>query len=307
MSDRVRLTATVPEEAGGTRVDRFLADSLALFARSQIPHRAVVVTIAGEEVRLSRRLRAGERLEIEYREPEPPRIHPEPVPLNILYEDDDVIVLDKPAGMVVHPAAGNWSGTLAQGLMYHVASLAERFGEATRPGIVHRLDKETSGVIIAAKHPDALARLAAQFKERRAQKRYLAVVKGHPPKSRGTIESRIARDPSNRKRFTMSEREGKEAVTRYRVLRRFGDYAFVSLRPETGRTHQLRVHLAGIGCPILGDPVYARPDRRLPETGLLLHAYQLSITLPSEDAPRTFTAPLPDRFRDALRAASGRP
>lgn len=307
MSEPVRLSAVVPDEARGLRLDRFLAETLALFPRSQIPHRAVVVRIDGTEARLSRRVQPGDRLDIEYREPEPSRVDAEPVPLSILFEDDDTVVIDKPAGMVVHPAAGNWSGTLAQGLMYHVESLAERFGEATRPGIVHRLDKETSGVIIAAKHPEALAHLAAQFKRRRAKKRYLAIVKGRPPKSRGTIASLITRDPANRKRFTMSERVGKEAVTDYRVLRHFGNYSFVSLRPKTGRTHQLRVHLAGIGCPILGDPLYARPDPRVPDTGLLLHAYQLTITLPSESSPRTFTAPLPERFRLALRAVSDRP
>ncbi|MFP4114500.1 MAG: RluA family pseudouridine synthase [Spirochaetota bacterium] len=301
---RTKLRVIVPEEAAGMRLDRYLAEELSLFPRSQIAHRAVTVKTAANEQKLSRRIRAGEELEIEYAEPEAAAILPENVPLNVMFENDDVVVVNKPAGMVVHPAAGNWSGTLVQGLMYHVQSLTERFGDRARPGIVHRLDKDTSGVIVAAKHPEALAALAVQFKKHTTEKHYLAVVKGRLPRSTGTISTRIARDPRNRKRFAVSETGGKEAVTHYRVLKHYDEYSFVSLRPKTGRTHQLRVHMAYVGCPILGDSVYARGDRRFPGASLMLHAYQLTIRLPHEREPRTFTARLPERFREVLRSVA---
>jgi 23S rRNA pseudouridine1911/1915/1917 synthase len=286
------------------RVDRFLAEELELFARSQIAHRDVVVRVATMPIKLSRRLQAGERLEIEYSEPVAASIEPEEIALDIIFENADVVVIDKPAGMVVHPGAGNWTGTLVQGLMYHIRSLSERFADHARPGIVHRLDKDTSGVIIAAKHPDALAELAAQFKAHTTEKHYLAVVKGQLRRSVGTVSTGIGRDPKNRKRFTAVEQGGKPAVTDYRVLRHYDGYSFVSLRPKTGRTHQLRVHMAHLGCPIVGDPVYSRTDRRFPDVTLALHAYQLTIRLPGEHDPRTFTARLPQRFRYLLRAVS---
>ncbi|MFW6313680.1 MAG: RluA family pseudouridine synthase, partial [Spirochaetota bacterium] len=218
----------------------------------------------------------------------------------------DVVVVNKPAGMVVHPAAGNWTGTLAQGLMHHVRSLQERFDDPSRPGIVHRLDKDTSGVMIAAKHPEALALLSHQFRSHTTEKAYLALLRGQLPHSTGSVHTGIARDPHNRKRFTVVRQGGKEAVTNYRILRHHRGYTFVLLQPETGRTHQLRVHMAHLGCPIAGDPIYSRRDPRFPELGLLLHAYQLTITLPGEEAPRTFTARLPGSFREALRFVSDR-
>ncbi len=306
MSSRREARAIVDPDASGMRVDRYLAERLELFPRSQIAHRDVVVRVDGEDVKPSRRLREGEVVEISYSEPEPAAIVAEPIDLDIIFENDDVVVINKPAGMVVHPAAGNWTGTLAQGLMHHVRDLPDRFGDHARPGIVHRLDKDTSGVLIAAKHPAALAHLAAQFKKRSTTKVYLAIVKGRPPRSIGSITSPIARDPRNRKRFTVSE-TGKSARTQYRVLRHFSDYCLMSLEPHTGRTHQLRVHMAAVGCPIVGDPVYSRPDRRLPGARCALHAFRLTITLPGESTPRRFTARLPDDFRDVLKAVSGLP
>ncbi len=286
------------------RVDRYLAECLELFPRSQIVHRDVVVRVAGAEVKLSRKLREGERVEVSYSNPEPAAVEAEPIDLDIIYENDDVVVVNKAAGMVVHPAAGNWTGTLAQGLMHHVQELSREFGDDARPGIVHRLDKDTSGVLIAAKHPAALAHLAAQFKKRSTTKVYLAIVKGRPPRSTGSISLPIARDPHHRKRFTVSD-TGKAAQTRYRVLRHFSGYSLMSLEPHTGRTHQLRVHLAAVGCPIVGDPVYSRPDRRLPEARCALHAFRLTITLPGESTPRRFTARLPDDFRNVLEIVRG--
>jgi 23S rRNA pseudouridine1911/1915/1917 synthase len=306
MGERRVVRIGVDPEAAGIRLDRYLAENLGLFPRSQIAHRDVVVRVDGQSVKLSRRVKPGETLEIGYSEPESSAIEPENIELDIIFENDDVVVVNKPAGMVVHPAAGNRTGTLAQGLMHHVIMLRERFNDAARPGIVHRLDKDTSGVIIAAKHPEALAWLSAQFQERTTEKTYLAVVRGGLPRSVGTVETRIGRDPHNRKRFAVVQSGGKRAVTHYRVLRRYPGYTFVRLRPETGRTHQLRVHMAHLGRPIVGDPVYARRDPAFPETGLLLHAYRLRIVLPGESQSRSFTARLPETFRTALQFVSGR-
>jgi 23S rRNA pseudouridine1911/1915/1917 synthase len=306
MSSLRETRSVAGPDASGMRVDRYLAEHLELFPRSQIAHRDVVVRVNGEVVKLSRKLREEDVVEITYSEPEPAAIEAEPIDLDIMYENDDVVVINKPPGMVVHPAAGNWTGTLAQGLMHHLRELPGRFDDHSRPGIVHRLDKDTSGVLIAAKHPAALAYLAAQFRKRSTKKVYLAIVKGRPPKSIGSISSPIGRDPRNRKRFTVSE-AGKSARTEYRVLRHYADYSLMSLEPHTGRTHQLRVHMAALGCPIIGDPIYARPDRRLPGARCALHAFRLTIVLPGEPAPRSFTARPPDDFRALRIAVSGLP
>jgi len=307
MTERNRLTSTIDETAEGMRADRYIAERLDLFPRSQIAHRDVTVRVNGNEVKLSYRVRSGETLEVDYAAAESASITPEDIELDIIFENDDVVVVNKPAGMVVHPAAGNWTGTLAQGLMHHVQSLQERFGDPARPGIVHRLDKDTSGVMIAAKHPEALALLSEQFKSHTTEKTYVAVLRGQLPHSTGSVRTEIARDPHNRKRFTVVRQGGKTAITNYRILRHYSGYTFVLLQPETGRTHQLRVHMAHLGCPIVGDPIYSRRDPRLPEFGLLLHAYRLAIRLPDEEAPRTFTARLPRSFREALRFVSDRP
>jgi 23S rRNA pseudouridine1911/1915/1917 synthase len=166
---------------------------------------------------------------------------------------------------------------------------------------VHRLDKETSGVLIVAKHPSAQEYLSEQFRSRSVKKTYVAVVKGVPPKRRGTVETLHGRDPHQRKRFTWKVGRGKEARTEYRVLATYGTYSFVALKPLTGRTHQLRVHMLSLGCPVLGDPVYARSDSRYPKATLMLHAYRLSIALPGTTTPRGFRAPVPSRFKDLLR------
>lgn len=288
------------------RIDRFLSETLELFPRSQIRARDVVVRVDAAAVKLSRRVREGEVVEVTWADPAVSAIEPEAIDLDILYENDDVVVINKPAGMVVHPAAGNRTGTLAQGLMHHVQSLGERFGSDARPGIVHRLDKDTSGVIIAAKHPAALAELAAQFKQRSTRKQYLAVVKGAPPSGAGTVDLPVGRDPKHRKRFAVVD-GGRSALTEYRILRRFSSYALVSLHPLTGRTHQLRVHMAALGCPVVGDPLYSRSDSRLRDVRLALHAVRLTIRLPDESAPRTFTARIPDDFRETLRRVSKLP
>jgi 23S rRNA pseudouridine1911/1915/1917 synthase len=273
---------------------------LRLDSRSQLKARKLRALVNGREVKPSRRLSQGDLLELAWEDAPAPVFLPEDLPLDILYEDENVIVVNKAAGMVTHPGAGNWSGTLANALLFRAKErgLGELPGQADkRPGIVHRLDKDTSGVIIAAWNQTALEFLAAQFRERQAHKRYVAITRGCPRATEGTLSTFLRRDSNNRKRFTVAP-TGKLAVTRWRVARNLGENSLVLLYPRTGRTHQLRVHLRYLGCPIVGDPLYGtRADKA---GGLMLHAQRLVITLPGHNEPSRFTAPLPERFREFL-------
>jgi 23S rRNA pseudouridine1911/1915/1917 synthase len=289
----------------GVRLDVFITERLGLFTRSQARSRVVSLAVNGAPARMGRKLKLGDVVALSYADPPASELSPEDLPLSILFENEDVIVIDKPQGLVVHPGSGNQSGTLVNAILFHAAHLAAGFPPGDpRPGIVHRLDKETSGVIIVAKNSKAHHFLAGQFQDRTARKRYIAVVHGRMPAEEGRIETRIARDPRDRKRFTCVLSGGRLAVTRYRVLRIFGagrdSYAYVLLLPRTGRTHQLRVHMRHLGAPILGDPLYGSRDPRFPEASLLLHARSLVIRLPGDARPRTFTAPVPSRFRSLL-------
>lgn len=308
MSDLHDAGGVVAGEHAGMRVDRYVAEVLALFSRSQLNRHDVTLTINDAPAKLSRALREGDRVHVTYRDLPEHTLEAEPIALDILYEDECVVVVNKPRGMVVHPAAGNWTGTLVQGLLHHVSELADEASRGSgRPGIVHRLDKDTSGVLVAAKNATCQEALARQFRKRTVEKLYLAVVRGAPGRSSGTVEASIARDPRNRKRFAVTSGGGRTAKTEYRVLKHFPGYAFVAVHPVTGRTHQIRVHMHHLGCPVLGDPVYGRKDRTFPEVGLMLHAYRLTFRLPATGERRSFVAPLPDRFRSALRALADLP
>ncbi|WP_455381446.1 RluA family pseudouridine synthase [Salinispira pacifica] len=298
-------TRSVEERFDGLRVDRFVSATGESPTRSQLHQRNPVYTVNGRTVKPSHRVRAGDVVSVQFDEAPPPAVSAEPVELDILYEDDSVLVINKPAGMVVHPAHGSRHGTLMQGLLYRIETLGAQFAGSVyrdRPGIVHRLDKDTSGVIVAAKNPASLEHLSAQFRTRSVVKRYFAVVKGIPEPRSGKIEGRIRRDPVHRKRFALSTTSGKPSRTRYRVIRDLDGYALVELRPTTGRTHQLRVHMRHIGHPILGDPIYGRTDSKHPGATLMLHAAELTIETP-DGVRRTFRAPLPERFRSFLAAA----
>ena len=296
-----RSEYTVGEEAaGGMRLDRYVAETLGLLTRSQLKVRFIGARVNGKQVKISRLLESGDRLELELKEPESSELEPQDLPLSVIYEDERVVVVDKEQGLVVHPGAGNRSGTLANALLFRRLSRSLT-AEGFRPGIVHRLDKDTSGVIIAAYDDEALAFLADQFKERTTRKTYVAIVMGNPPLDAGIVDKRIARDPRDRKRFACVETGGKAALTQYKVVERFDGYTLMLLRPRTGRTHQLRVHLRSLGCPILGDPIYGRDDDRFPAATLMLHALRLRLRLPGASSPSTFTAPLPQRFRSILR------
>lgn len=289
------ITVELPE-GEALRADKYISGR-GIMSRSQFEVRKLRIYMEGSEIRLSRKVRNGEFLHITWEEPEEPEYGPEEMDLDIIYEDERVVVLNKPQGMVVHPGNGNYTGTLVQGLLYYNKSLSHSFdGEVLRPGIVHRLDKDTSGLIITAKDTTALEELSLQFRERSTEKYYIALVKGRMPARRGDIETYITRDERNRKKFTVHKSRGKHALTRYEVMKAWDKYTLVRLKLETGRTHQLRVHLLSLGCPILGDPIYARKDNHFPDATLMLHSWKLKIRLPGDEDPREFEVPLPERF-----------
>jgi 23S rRNA pseudouridine1911/1915/1917 synthase len=301
----------------GLRIDRYIAEFLGLLSRSQIKARELKVIVNGKDVKISHPVKCGDLLELSWNEAEPLNIIPENIPLNIEYEDQRVVVINKPQGMVVHPGAGNRRGTLANALYYRRLERANPgYGgfsiAGLRPGIVHRLDKETSGIIIAAYDDEALAFLAGQFKSRKVKKTYIAITNGIPAEKKGRIETCIIRDPKDRKRFTAST-QGRPALSMYTVLKtwRAGPaqnqaYSLILLRPKTGRTHQLRVHLRYLGCPVLGDPLYGFTDPVFPQATLMLHSRSLSITLAGEENERTFKAPVPERFTEMIRQLGSR-
>lgn len=247
-------------------------------------------------------LQPGDRVQIVIPPTAPGELTPEEIPLDILFENSDVLVINKPAGMVVHPAAGHTSRTLAHAVLGHVADL-EGIGGEERPGIVHRLDKETSGVILVAKNDRAHRWLQEQFKQRKVKKTYIALVDGHPPTPQGRIEAPIARDPAHRKKMAVvPPGRGRDAVTEYRVIEHFREHDLIEAFPLTGRTHQIRLHLAFIGCPVAGDTVYGRRRASLPLQRHFLHAARLAICLPGEDRLCTFEAPLPADFEGVLES-----
>ena len=292
------------ESAKGFRLDVYITEKVGLCSRSQLKSRIEKIILNGKEAKLSRHVETGDELIIYYTDPPEINLKAENIKLNILYEDNNVVVIDKQQGMVVHPASGHYSGTLVNALLYHYNNLKVETGlvgsPTLRPGIVHRLDKDTSGVLIVAKNIRAQEFLAEQFRNREVQKTYLAVIKGAPSKLEGMVTALLIRDPFHRKRFRCSDIKGKEALTNYRVLKFAGRYSFIVLRPKTGRTHQLRVHMRHIGCPVLGDSLYARKDNNYPDISMMLHAYKLSVKLPGESNITTFRAPLPLRFKKLL-------
>ncbi len=298
------LRFTVEEQRwDGERLDRVLADYSGL-ARNRFKAQGAVLRCDGRSCKLSHRVRLGSRVEVRLPDPPPSELVPEAIGLQLLFENERVLVIDKPAGLVVHPGAGNRSGTLANALAHHLGAAASEFEVAGRPGIVHRLDKDTSGVLVAAKDPHALELLQRQFRERWVDKQYLALTSRQPQPSSGEIGGCITRDPVHRKRFIWTAEQGRPAHTRYRTIRSFGtgpDAVFlIGLSPSTGRTHQLRVHLKQLRAPIIGDEVYG--GRRCSE-GLMLHAFALRLVLPGESAPRSFRAPLPARMKALLTRA----
>lgn len=295
------LSIQVDASAGqGMRLDRYCAMKEKSITRSRLKMAAIKISINGKVSRLGKMVKSGDLIEIEWEDPVPDHIEAEQIPLDILFENDSVTVVNKPQGMVTHPAAGNWKGTLVNALLFHWGQ--HRQENNLRPGIVHRLDKDTSGVIITARTPEAESFLQAEFANRAAKKQYVAILQGTPKALTGDIKTRIVRDPGNRKRFACTDKQeaGKFAHTGYRVVRQYGPYTLVVFSLFTGRTHQLRVHSKYLGAPILGDPVYGKKDRVFTDATLMLHAYKLSIHLPGNPRRTLFCAPLPRRFRQIL-------
>ena len=281
----LRLTLHSQAADGGKRLDHYLQEQLARYSRTRLQDwiRGGRVLINGKAGKPSSVLRGGETIEVEPAELPPLRAEPEPIPLRVLYEDEDLVAVDKPAGMVVHAGAGCRSGTLVNALLHRFGSLSSIGGEV-RPGIVHRLDRYTSGVLLVARNDAAHRNLARQFASRTVEKVYLAVVHGHVKQDAGRIEKPIARDPARRIRMTARLGQGREAVSEYRVLRRTARFTLLEVRMGTGRTHQIRVHLASIGHPVVGDRLYGAPAKiggqPAPER-YLLHAQRIRFRQPS--------------------------
>ena len=295
MAMEAPLTCTAGRNAA--RLDRWLAEQWPQHSRArwQKALAAGLVQLNGGAARASDPVHAGDRVEAR---PPPPAEAPaqaaaEDIPLDILYEDDDLLCLNKPPGLVVHPAAGHWQGTLVNAILHHCGPVSCG-GHALRPGIVHRLDKDTSGCILVAKNDAAHAALARQFAERTARKTYLAVVRGRPRASAGAVHGAIARHPVHRQRMAVSRRPGARAAeTAWRVLLSAGNLSLLECRPKTGRTHQIRVHLKHLGHPVAGDRVYGG-GADFPRQ--LLHAWKIAVQHPATGQPLEFTAPVPPDF-----------
>lgn len=285
-----------PADAG-KRLDRFLREQLPQYSRSRLQDwiKEGRVRVDGGPERPAYRLRGRETIEVEPAELPPLQAVPEDIPLRILYEDPDVVAVDKPAGTVVHPGAGRRSGTLVNALLYHFGSLSQVGGEL-RPGIVHRLDRQTSGVLVVARNDVAHRHLAGQFAARQIEKVYLALVHGEMKQEHGRVEKPIARDAARRVRMSARLGQGRAAVTEYRVLRRFQGFTFLEVRIQTGRTHQIRVHLSSLGHPVVGDRLYGAPAKVEGRPRLdrhFLHAHRIRFVQPSTGDPVTVESPLP--------------
>ena len=308
-----KFSIQVIEEDQGRRLDQFLSGTNLNLSRSQAKNliEKHLIFLNQKPTKPSAHVKTGDMVSGSLPEPEPLSLKPEPLPLTILYEDPFLIVIDKPSGMVVHPAYGNPSGTLVNALLYHCKDLAGING-VLRPGIVHRLDKDTSGVMVVAKEDEAFHHLTKQFRNRTVEKVYLAIVYGKFHQNEGLIDSAIGRHPSERKRMSTRTRRGRAAITRWKKVEEFDSSTLLEIYPQTGRTHQIRVHLSSIGHPVLGDPLYGRKGRpgaihdpvlkegvkRLNRQAL--HARRLEFTHPRTGERVTFLSPIPEDMSEVL-------
>ncbi|HDR4419708.1 TPA: RluA family pseudouridine synthase [Bacillus cereus] len=297
MSEVVQVT--VAEEQKSERIDKFVAEINSEWSRSQVQQwiKDDVVTVNGKSVKVNYKVKENDEITVTIPDPEELDIQAEDMNLEIYYEDADVLVVNKPRGMVVHPAPGHTSGTLVNGLMHHCTDLSGING-VMRPGIVHRIDKDTSGLLMVAKNDMAHESLVNQLVAKTVTRRYKAIVHGVIPHDKGTIDAPIARDKKERQSMTVDE-NGKNAVTHFQVIERFKDFTLVECRLETGRTHQIRVHMKYIGYPLAGDPKYG-PKKTLDMNGQALHAGILGFDHPRTGEYIQFEAPIPEVFEDAL-------
>ena len=292
----ISLTA----DTSGIRLDKYLSEQTDLSrSRIQMLCEQEAVLVNGKPAKSSLKLREGDEISADVPDDEPLDVKAENIPLSILYEDSDIIVIDKPKGMVVHPAAGVHSGTLVNALLYHCSDLSGING-VLRPGIVHRIDKDTTGCIVACKNDQAHREIARQLETKTCHREYLALCDGVITHDEGVIDAPIGRDPKDRKKMTVIETNSKEARTFFTVKERFAAHTLVDCRLETGRTHQIRVHMKFIHHPVTGDPVYGSQCRLMDTQGQALHAYRLTLNHPRTGEEMTFEAPLPDYFEQLL-------
>lgn len=290
-------------EQKGRRLDRFLSSIAELnLSRSQVQKliEDEQVAVNKKSAKPSYKIKLDDRVKVVIPPPRELEVQPENIPLDIVYEDDDLIVVNKPKGMVVHPAPGNYSGTLVNALLYHCKSLAS-LGAPLRPGIVHRLDKDTSGLLVVAKNDFAYQALARQVKDRTMERTYVALVQGVIKNNEGVIEARMGRHPIHRKKMAVIENQkSREAITYYRVLERFDKYTLVEVKIKTGRTHQIRVHLSHIGHPVVGDKTYGRKKEEFAVSGQLLHAKKMGFIHPRTGEQVSFEREVPAEMREIL-------
>ncbi|SEN13220.1 ribosomal large subunit pseudouridine synthase D [Paenibacillus sp. OV219] len=296
------LAFSACESDAGERLDKYVTESIeeGTVSRTQVQEwiKNGAVLVNGQAVKANYKLAVADQVTVIIPEPEEAVIEAQAIPLDVVYEDSDVIVINKPRGMVVHPAVGHYSGTIVNALMYHCKDLSGING-VMRPGIVHRIDKDTSGLLMAAKNDLAHASLAAQLKEHSVTRKYLALVHGNMPHEHGTVDAPIGRDPRERKLFTVIHKGSKHAVTHFQVVERFGDYTLLELKLETGRTHQIRVHMKYIEHPLAGDPLYGR-NKTIGLKGQALHAAVLGFVHPRSGEYMEFEAPVPPDMEHEL-------
>ena len=297
--NRLTLTADRPGERADALLARLVPDLTRSAAQKLLERGAV--TLNGGPARKNDRPAPGDVLEVVLPDPEPIDLVPQDIPLDVVYEDGDVIVVNKPVGLVVHPAPGHPDGTLVNALLYHCGTSLSGINGELRPGIVHRIDRDTSGLIIAAKNDRAHLALAAQLQDHSLARTYEAVAVGGLRKDSGTVDAPIGRHPVDRKKMAVDRKNGREAITHWTVLARYPGYTHVECRLETGRTHQIRVHLASIGHPLLGDTVYGAKKPVPGLAGQCLHARRLRFVHPSTGEPVELECPLPEWFQDVLR------
>ncbi len=295
------ITLTAAAENKGERIDKFISDSADNISRSYAAKLCAdgLVLVNGKAADKNLKLKGTETIEVSLPEPETIELKPENIPLEIVYEDNDVIVINKPAGMVVHPAPGNENGTLVNALLYHCGDSLSAINGVIRPGIVHRIDKDTSGLLVAAKNNEAHLKLSEQLKARKAVRKYIALVNGNIKEDSGTINKPIGRSSADRKKMAVTA-NGREAVTHYNVLERFGRYTLTECVLETGRTHQIRVHMASIGHSLVGDKTYGIKKEKFNLSGQLLHARTIGFVHPSTGEMMQFSSELPDYFSDVI-------
>jgi 23S rRNA pseudouridine1911/1915/1917 synthase len=302
--ERIMLISTTDDT--GQRLDQYLTGKLPQYSRNYFQNliREGLVLVDEKLVKSNYRIKTGEHILVMIPPEKEMEVIPEKIELDIIYDDQDIAIINKPQGMVVHPANGNYSGTLVNALLYHYDELSRINGQI-RPGIVHRIDKDTSGLLIIAKNDFAHKYLAESIQKREVSRIYLALVDDNIKQDKGIIHAPIGRSPIDRKKMAVIA-GGRDAVTHYKVLERFGEYTYLELELETGRTHQIRVHLNHIGHPVVGDPVYGRRNQRFSLKGQALHAARLVLTHPRTQEPMVFSAPLPDYFEKLLNILRNR-